>query len=71
MKAYLLLVMCCFVFIWGTPLLFLFSVVYVIYHTVTFITASHSSRAPTSGSQTGDTLGKALASVSAESCLRM
>lgn len=46
-------------------------VVYVIYHTVTFITASHSSRAPTSGSQTGDTLGKALASVSAESCLRM
>ena len=26
--------------------------------------AAHSSRAPTSGSQTGDTLGKALASVS-------
>ena len=26
--------------------------------------ATHSSRVPTSGSQTGDTLGKALASVS-------
>ena len=29
-----------------------------------FHVATHSSRVPTSGSQTGDTLGKALASVS-------
>ena len=28
-----------------------------------FFAAAHSSRAPASGSQTGDTLGKALASV--------
>ena len=28
-----------------------------------FLVATHSSRAPASGSQTGDTLGKALASV--------
>ena len=34
------------------------------YHTVChFCVATHSSRAPASGSQTGDTLGKALASV--------
>ena len=34
------------------------------YHNVChFCVATHSSRAPASGSQTGDTLGKALASV--------
>lgn len=35
-----------------------------------FLAAGHSSRAATSGSQTGDTLGKALASVSAQSYTR-
>ena len=39
------------------------SVVFLLYFLFLSV-AAHSSRAPTSGSQTGDTLGKALASVS-------
>ena len=39
------------------------SVVFLLYYLFLCV-AAHSSRAPTSGSQTGDTLGKALASVS-------
>lgn len=60
-----MLFVCCGVFLFVGLLLLVYfllgvdCMLFLIFHV-----ATHSSRVPTSGSQTGDTLGKALASVS-------